>query len=231
MENQSTTFNNTTEEFTIMPREKLVNYGSETLSDAELLAIFLRIGVAGKSAIQLADDMLIHFGGVKQVISATLQEFCAIKGLGLAKFAQFQAASELVKRAINQGFNAQTCFTEPTVVDQFLLANFERSQHEKFAGLFLNSKNHLIKFDYLFNGSINSAQVYPRTVAQYCLKHNAAAVIFAHNHPSGDIQPSESDIALTLQLKKTLALIDVKVLDHFVIGINQTFSMASHQMI
>lgn len=214
-----------------MPREKLVVHGPQALTDAELLAIFLRIGVAGKSAIELADDMLLHFGGVKQVISATLQDFCAIKGLGLAKYAQFQAASELVKRAINQGFNAQTCFTEPTVVDQFLLANFEYSKHERFAGLFLNSKNHLIKFDYLFNGSINSAQVYPRTVAQYCLKHNAAAVIFAHNHPSGDIQPSESDIALTLQLKKTLALIDVKVLDHFVIGINQTFSMAGHQMI
>ena len=149
----------------------------------------------------------------------------------MAKYAQFQAASELVKRAINQGFDAKTCFTEPTVVDQFLLANFELANHEKFAGLFLNSKNHLIKFDYLFNGSINSAQVYPRTVAQYCLKHNAAAVIFAHNHPSGDVQPSESDISLTLQLKKTLALIDVKVLDHFVVGINQTFSMASHQMI
>ncbi len=214
-----------------MPREKLVNFGAETLTDAELLAIFLRIGVAGKSAIELAEDMLLHFGGVKQVISASLHEFCEIKGLGLAKFAQFQAASELVKRAINQGFNAQTCFTEPAVVEQFLLANFEHSMHERFAGLFLNSKNHLIKFEYLFNGSINSAQVYPRTVAQYCLKHNAAAVIFAHNHPSGDTQPSESDITLTLQLKKTLALIDVKVLDHFVVGTNQTFSMASHQMI
>lgn len=215
----------------LMPREKLVALGSDALTDAELLAIFLRIGVTGKSAIELAEDMLFHFGGVKQVISARLNEFCEIKGLGLAKYAQLQAASELVKRAINQGFDAQTCFTEPTVVDQFLLANFEASQHEKFAGLFLNSKNHLIKFDYLFNGSINSAQVYPRTVAQYCLKYNAAAVIFAHNHPSGDVQPSESDISLTVQLKKTLALIDVKVLDHFVVGLNQTFSMAAHQMI
>lgn len=215
----------------IMPREKLVEWGPQALTDAELLAIFLRIGVRGKSAIELAEDMLSYFGGVKQVVSATLPEFTAINGLGLAKYAQFQAASELVKRAINQGFDAKTCFTEPAVVDQFLLANFEPSQHERFAGLFLNSKNHLIKFEYLFNGSINSAQVYPRTVAQYCLKLNAAAVIFAHNHPSGDTQPSESDIALTWQLKKTLALIDVKVLDHFVVGVNQTFSMAGHQMI
>lgn len=215
----------------LMPREKLVALGSDALTDAELLAIFLRVGVTGKSAIELAAEMLVHFGGVKQVISATLSEFSEVKGLGLAKYAQLQAASELVKRAINQGFDAQTCFTEPSVVDQFLLANFAAAQHEKFAGLFLNSKNHLIKFEYLFNGSINSAQVYPRTVAQYCLKHNAAAVIFAHNHPSGDVQPSESDISLTLQLKKTLALIDVKVLDHFVVGTNQTFSMAGHQMI
>ena len=215
----------------LMPREKLVALGSDSLTDAELLAIFLRVGVSGKSAIELAAEMLQNFGGVKQVISASLNEFCEINGLGLAKFAQLQAASELVKRAINQGFDTQTCFTEPTVVDRFLLANFEAAQHEKFAGLFLNSKNHLIKFEYLFNGSINSAQVYPRTVAQYCLKHNAAAVIFAHNHPSGDTQPSESDIKLTQQLKQTLALIDVKVLDHFVVGMNRTFSMAAHQMI
>jgi len=218
-------------DFTTMPREKLVINGVETLSDAELLAIFLRVGVAGKSVLELAEYMLVHFGGVKQVVSATLKDFCAVKGLGIAKYTQFQAASELVKRAINQGFNAQTCFTDPAVVNQFLLTNFEHAKHEKFACLFLNSKNHLIKFDYLFNGSINSAQVYPRTVAQYCLKHNAAAVIFAHNHPSGDIQPSESDISLTSHLKKALALIDVKVLDHFVVSANQTFSMASHQMI
>lgn len=214
-----------------MPREKLVTCGASTLSDAELLAIFLRVGVRGKTAIELADDMLNQFGGIIQILNADLVSFSEIKGLGLAKFAQLQAASEIVKRAINQGFDAETIFTEPDVVDRYLLANFELSQHEKFACLFLNSKNHLLKFKYLFNGSINSAQVYPRTVAQFCLKYNAAAIIFAHNHPSGDIQPSQSDINLTLQLKKTLALIDVKVLDHFVVGANQTFSMAAHQMI
>lgn len=214
-----------------MPREKLVTYGASKLTDAELLAIFLRIGVRGKTAIDLANDMLIHFGGITQILNADLISFSEMKGLGLAKFAQLQAASEIVKRAINQGFDAETSFTEPDVVDRYLMANFKQSHHERFAGLFLNSKNHLLKFKYLFNGSINSAQVYPRTVAQYCLKYNAAAVIFAHNHPSGDIHPSQSDIKLTLQLKKTLSLIDVKVLDHFVVGNNQTFSMAAHQMI
>ncbi len=213
------------------PREKLVNDGANTLSDAELLAIFLRIGVRGKSAIQLADDMLCYFGGVRQVLDATLVEFNALKGLGLAKYAQLQAANELVKRAINEGFNSTTSFSEPEVVKRFLMANFEHSQHERFAGIFLNSKNQLIKFEYLFNGTINAAQVYPRTVAQLCLQHNAAAIIFAHNHPSGDVQPSDADIKLTARLKQTLALVDVKVLDHFVLSTNHSFSMAANQMI
>ncbi|MDJ1140352.1 RadC family protein [Marinicella marina] len=214
-----------------MPREKLVELGAEALSDAELLAIFLRVGVRGKSAIELAAEMLTHFGSVSEILKAELHDFSELKGLGLAKYAQLQAASELVKRTINQGFDGQTCFSEPEVVDRFLRANFVCKGHESFAALFLNSKNHLLKFEFLFNGSINSAQVYPRTVAQYCLRYNAAAVIFAHNHPSGDTTPSASDINLTQQLKTTLALIDVKVLDHFVVGHNQTFSMAVNQMI
>ncbi len=214
-----------------MPREKLVSKGPEFLTDAELLAIFLRTGVAGKSVLELSDELLQKFGGVQAIVEASLSEFTEIHGLGLAKFAQLKAASELVKRAINEGFDPQTVFSDPKVVEIFLLANFENTQHEQFGALFLNSKNQLIKFKYLFSGSINSAQVYPRTVAQYCLKYNAAAIIFAHNHPSGDTQPSQSDVNLTVQLKKTLQLIDVKVLDHFVVGINQTFSMASNQMI
>ena len=214
-----------------MPREKLVSQGAEYLTDAELLAIFLRTGVAGKPVIELARDLLVHFGSVKSIIESSLVEFTDMHGLGLAKYAQLKAASELVKRAINEGFDPKTVFSDPEVVDAFLLANFTNTQHEQFGALFLNSKNQLIKFEYLFSGSINSAQVYPRTVAQYCLKLNAAAVIFAHNHPSGDVTPSQSDVTLTVQLKKTLLLIDVKVLDHFIVGINQTFSMAANQMI
>ncbi len=215
----------------LMPREKLVAQGAEFLTDAELLAIFLRTGVVGKSVVELSQDLLAHFGSVQAIIESSLSDFTAIHGLGLAKYAQLKAASELIKRAINEGFDPKTVFSDPDVVNAFLLANFENTQHEQFGALFLNSKNQLIKFEYLFSGSINSAQVYPRTVAQYCLRHNAAAVIFAHNHPSGDIEPSQSDINLTEQLKKTLQLIDVKVLDHFVVGVNQTFSMASNQMI
>ncbi|WP_223787551.1 RadC family protein [Marinicella meishanensis] len=215
----------------LKPREKLVTLGAQALSDEELLAIFLRIGVRGKTVTELAADLLRHFGGVSQVLAATLGQFEAIHGLGLAKYAQLQAAHELVKRAINEQFASDTSFANPGAVDQFLKANFECCQYERFAALFLNSKNHLLKFEYLFNGSINSAQVYPRTVAQHCLKLNAAAVIFAHNHPSGDLKPSTADIELTQRLRQTLALIDVKVLDHFVVNARQTFSMAAHQMI
>lgn len=221
---------NLTTKHNLMPREKLVELGADFLSDAELLAIFLRTGVAGKPVLQLAKELLDDFGNVRAIIDASLADFTAVNGLGIAKFAQLQAASELVKRAINEGLQQQT-FNDPQVVDQFLCANFSMTKHERFAALFLNSKNQLITFEYLFDGSINSAQIYPRTVAQHCLKHNAAAVIFAHNHPSGDVQPSQSDINLTIQLQKTLKLIDVKVLDHFVVGQNKTFSMAAHQMI
>lgn len=221
---------NLTAKHNLMPREKLVEFGADFLTDAELLAIFLRTGIVGKSVVQLAEELLNDFGSVQAIINASINEFTAINGLGIAKFAQLQAANELVKRAINEGLQQQT-FNDPQVVDQFLCANFSMTNHERFAALFLNSKNQLITFEYMFDGSINSAQVYPRTVAQKCLKHNAAAIIFAHNHPSGDIQPSQSDIQLTIQLQKTLKLIDVKVLDHFVVGQNQTFSMAAHQMI
>jgi DNA repair protein RadC len=222
---------NLTTRHKLMPREKLVEFGPDFLNDAELLAIFLRTGIKGKSVIQLAEDVLNYFGSVQAIIDASLKDFTTIKGLGVAKFAQLQAASELVKRAINEGLQQKNAFNDPELVNQFLCANFSQSKHERFAALFLNSKNQLISFQYLFDGSINSAQVYPRTVAQQCLKHNAAAVIFAHNHPSGDIKPSQSDINLTIQLQKTLQLIDVRVLDHFVVGKNQTFSMAAHQMI
>lgn len=222
---------NLTPKQNLMPREKLTELGPEFLSDAELLAIFLRTGTAGKPVIELAQEILNYFGSVQAIIDASINEFTTINGIGIAKFAQLQAASELVRRAINEGLREKKTFNDPKVVESFLLANFTHTKHERFAALFLNSKNQLITFEYLFDGSINSAQVYPRTVAQSCLKHNAAAVIFAHNHPSGDITPSQSDINLTIQLQKTLGLIDVKVLDHFVVGKSQTFSMASHQMI
>jgi len=213
------------------PREKLINTGASNLSDAELLAIFLRTGIAGTDVMTLALQMLNHFGSIKGILDASLTDFKQVKGLGMAKYAQLQAAGELVKRAINEQWHESHSFTDPAHVNDYLLNNFEACEYERFACLLLNSKHRLLRFDYLFNGGINSAQVYPRVVAQHCLRHNAAAIIFAHNHPSGDVQPSQADRDLTVRLVKTLQLIDVKVLDHFIIGHQQTFSMASHQMI
>ena len=214
-----------------MPREKLLTKGVEHLTDAELLAIFLRTGLPGKGVLQLAEEVLEYFGGVRPIITAHVGEFTAIKGLGKAQYVQLQASSELARRALNEQLDHEATFNDPQLVHQYLLNNFTVARHERFAGLFLNSKNQLLRFDYLFEGSINSAQVYPRTVAQHCLQVNAAAVIFAHNHPSGDVRPSEADVQLTRRLTEVLALIDVRVLDHFIVGHNQTFSMAAHQMI
>ncbi len=213
------------------PREKLINTGAANLSDAELMAIFLRTGIKGTDVMTLALQMLNHFGSIKGILDASLSDFNQMKGLGLAKYAQLQAAGELVKRAINEQWHESQSFTDPAHVNDYLLNNFECCEYERFACLLLNSKHRLLRFDYLFNGGINSAQVYPRVVAQHCLRYNAAAIIFAHNHPSGDVQPSQADRDLTVRLVKTLQLIDVKVLDHFIIGHQQTFSMASHQMI
>jgi DNA repair protein RadC len=214
-----------------MPREKLLRKGAQYLTDAELLAIFLRTGLPGKGVVQLAEEVLTYFGGVRSMMDAHVADFTAIRGLGQAKFVQLQASTELTRRALNEGLGEDARFNDPQLVHHYLLNNFSASRHERFAGLFLNSKNQLLRFDYLFEGSINSAQVYPRTVAQHCLKVNAAAVIFAHNHPSGDVRPSEADVQLTRRLTEVLALIDVRVLDHFIVGHNQTFSMAAHQMI
>lgn len=215
----------------LMPREKLLKFGAATLSDAELLAIFLRTGTKEMPVLKLADYLLSHFGTLHAILKASPKQFTDIKGLGLAKYVQIQAVNELATRSLKTEISEQPSFTDPDLVRRYLLNHFEQTAFERFSCLFLNSKNRLIHFEYLFTGSISQAQVYPRTVAQQCLKFNAASVIFAHNHPSGDVNPSESDKLLTRRLIETLRLIDVKVLDHFVIGSDKTFSMAEHQML
>ena len=214
-----------------MPREKLLRYGSQALTDEELLAIFLRTGVQGKPVLALSKSILDHFNGIYGVLRASYTEFCAHKGLGNAKYCQLQAAFELVKRSFNVQMVEDRPFTDPALVKSFLLHNFKQTEYERFACLFLNSKHHLLSFQYLFQGSVNSTQVYPRTVAQYCLRLNAASVIFVHNHPSGDVQPSAADQTLTRHLIDVLKLIDVDVLDHFIIGFSKSFSMAEHGML
>ena len=208
------------------PRERLLKYGVSQLSNAELLAIFLRTGVKGKSAIDLARDLLIEFGGINKILACDLKTFTSIKGLGEAKFCQLQATLELVKRHQSSQIEESEVFTNQDIVSRYLMTHFPNQKNEKFACLFLDNKHKLINFEVLFHGTINQSQVYPRVVAQKCLHENAAAVILAHNHPSGCLIPSSSDKLITEKLKQALELIDVRVLDHFVIGNFEVQSMA-----
>ncbi len=210
------------------PREKLLQYGASHLSNAELLAIFLRTGIKGKSAIELAQELLHHFGSINHVLEANLKSFTQVKGLGSAKYCQLKATVELVTRHFNGKVEESHSYNNQEVVKNFLLCHFFDFKHEVFACMFLDNKNKLIKIENLFIGTINQAQVYPRVLAQSCLKNNAAAVIFAHNHPSGNLKASQSDIDITKKLITTLKLIDVRVLDHFIIGKNDVMSMAQH---
>ena len=213
------------------PRERLLIHGATTLSDAELLAIFLRTGTPGKTALDLARDLLSHFGGVDKVLESDFDSFTRIKGLGLAKFCQLQATLELVRRHYDCKVVESENFTNQDLARKYLLGNFPNLEHETFACLLLDNKHKLLKFKTLFTGTINHAQIYPRVVAQACLKYNAAAIILAHNHPSGCIKPSESDKEITEQLIKILKLIDVRVLDHFIVGKSDVFSMAQNGLI
>ena len=212
------------------PRERLLQYGAAKLSNAELLAIFLRTGIVGKTALDLARDLLNHFGNIDKILEADYNSFTQIKGLGSAKFCQLQATLELVKRHYSCKVEESFSFNSQDLVRNYLLSNFPQTAHETFAGLLLDNKHKLIKFKTLFTGTINSAQIYPRVVAQACLKNNAAAIILAHNHPSGQLQPSVSDQNITQKLIEVLKLIDVRVLDHFIVTKNEVFSMAQNGM-
>ncbi|MCV6605251.1 MAG: DNA repair protein RadC, partial [Porticoccaceae bacterium] len=207
------------------PREKLIQQGAASLSDTELLAIFLRTGSAGKTAVDLAREMLNHFGSLAGLLSANHSQFCALKGLGTAKFAQLQATLELARRHLKERMERHQVFTSPDAVASFLRLQLQGRQQEVFSALFLDSQHRLIAFEELFRGTIDSAAVYPREVVRRALAHNAAALILAHNHPSGVAEPSEADARITRQLKNALALVDVRVLDHMVVGMGEVVSL------
>lgn len=200
------------------PREKLIKFGSEQLSDAELLAILLRVGVKGKSAVELAQDLLDHFGSLHRLLKSDQAEFCQAKGLGQAKFVQFQAVLEIAKRHFESGLKTGDAFTSPELVTRFIEAELGHHHREKFALLLLNQQHQLIHFEVLFEGTLNQSQVHIREVVKSVLDHHAAAVILTHNHPSGDPTPSQADIEITLRIKQALELIEVRVLDHIIIG-------------
>lgn len=213
------------------PREKLLAQGAAVLSDAELLAIFLRTGVAGMTAVDLARQLLVTFSGLHGLLSASEDTFCSANGLGQAKYAQLQAVLELARRHLAEGLTRETVFTNPQAVRDFLQTQLSRRSHEVFMALFLDTRHRLIVAEELFNGTIDGASVYPREVVKRALAVNASAVIFAHNHPSGVAEPSGDDCRITERLKKALEMIDVRVLDHIVVGIGESTSMAERGLI
>ena len=207
------------------PREKLLQHGSGSLSDAELLAIFLRTGVSGKSAVDLARHLLMEFGSLRALLEADLRAFCRHLGLGPAKFSHLQAVLEMSRRHLAERLRRDSALQSPQAVRDYLKSLLRHEPHEVFGCLFMDSKHRMLAFEVLFRGSIDSASVYPRQVVKRALAHNAAAVIFCHNHPSGISEPSQADRTLTQRLVKALDLIEVRVLDHFIVGDGQPLSM------
>ena len=208
------------------PREKLLQRGAEALSDAELLAIFLRTGSRGRTAVDMGRDLLASSGGLRGLLDAPPSRLRRHSGLGDARLAQLLGALELGRRYLESGLVREHSLTRPEDAGRFLLAKLRRYPHEVFACLFLDNKHRVVAFEELFRGTIDGAAVYPREVVRRCLEHNAAALILAHNHPSGVAEPSEADRSITRRLVEALGLVDVRVLDHLVIGDDHWVSLA-----
>lgn len=213
------------------PREKLLTVGAPHLSDAELLAILIHTGVPGITAVDLARELLIQFGDLRQLLTASQQDFCRLPGLGKAKFALLQAVLEMGKRHQWQQLKRDITLTDPKTTQSFLSAQLRDYRHEVFACVFLDNRHRVLCFEELFQGTIDAASIYPRQLLQQSLKHNAAAVILAHNHPSGVAQPSAADQHITEKLVKALELVDIRVLDHVIVGDGRCFSFAEKGLI
>jgi DNA repair protein RadC len=208
------------------PREKLLARGPGALSDAELLALLLRTGLAGKGVLQLAQELLDHFGGLSGLLHADADALKSIKGLGPAKRAELVAVLELARRALAEQLRERAALDSPQAVKDYLQLQLASKKHECFAVLFLDNQHRLLALEEMFRGTLASTSVYPREVVLRALHHHAAAVVLAHNHPSGTVQPSRADETLTQALKAALALVDVRVLDHVIVAQGQTLSMA-----
>ena len=208
------------------PREKLLSRGPAALSDAELLALLLRSGIRGKNVLQLAQELVVRFGGVAGLLHTPAEALKAVKGLGPAKRAELVAVLEHARRALAQQLTQKPLFNTPQAVRDYLQLQLGGLHHEVFAVLFLDSQHRLIALEEMFRGTLTQTSVYPREVVKQALTLNASSVVLAHNHPSGTAQPSRADEALTHTLKAALALVDVRVLDHFVVTASQAVSMA-----
>lgn len=208
------------------PREKLLHLGPESLTDSELLAIFLRTGTRGQPVLTLARDLIERFGSLNQLAAVSATRFCQIPGLGTAKYAQFHAAMEMARRIMEHPLREGEPLTSPAMTRRYLKSRLITRPHEVFAALFMDNRHRVIRYQELFHGTIDGAAVYPREVVRRALEYNAAAIIFAHNHPSGVAEPSEADLALTERLKQALALVDIRVLDHMIVGHGEVVSLA-----
>lgn len=215
----------------VRPREKLLAHGAATLADAELLALLLRTGVAGTNVLTLSQAILDRFGGFAPLLAADVDALRNIKGLGPAKRAEVAAVIEIARRALAERIAAKPVFDHPGVVKDFVALHFRHLANERFAVLFLDAQHRLITMETMFHGTLTQTAVYPREVVKRALALNAAAVILAHNHPSGVAEPSRADEHLTDTLKKTLALVDIRVLDHLVVGHDTTVSLAERGML
>jgi DNA repair protein RadC len=213
------------------PRERLLGLGAGALSDAELLAIFLRTGVAGKTAVDLARDLLAEFGGLRPLLTADARSFCRARGLGSAKYAQLQAVLEMGRRHLHETLARGEPLTSPATTRRYLAARLRDHPHEVFACLFLDNRHRLIAYEELFRGTIDGASVHPREVVRRSLALNAAALILAHNHPSGVAEPSTADAGITRRLCDALALVDVRVLDHVIVGDGECVSLAERGLV
>jgi DNA repair protein RadC len=213
------------------PRERLIKQGAAALSDAELLAIFLRVGVTGKSAVDLARELIERFGSLAGLFSASEADLCAVKGMGEAKYVQLQAVIEMARRALDEKMKQTDALNSPQAVRDYLRLTLARLPHEVFVAVFLTAQNRVIVVEELFRGTLTQTSVYPREIVKRALAHNAASVILAHNHPSGEASPSAADRSLTKALAEALALIDVRVLDHFIVAPGASLSFAEQGML
>jgi DNA repair protein RadC len=213
------------------PREKLLARGAGALTDAELLAILLRTGMAGRSALDLAKQILGTFSGLRKLIAADRQRFCAQPGLGEARYAQLQAMLEISRRQLSENLRAGPSLSTPRATQDFLFSRIRDLEHEVFCCLYLDNRHRLIHFAELFRGTIDGASVHPREIVKQALQHNSAAVIVAHNHPSGIAEPSRADELITIKIKEALNLVDIRLLDHIVVGDGLAVSMAERGLL
>jgi len=210
------------------PREKLLTRGAATLSNSELLAIFLRTGGSGMPVLEFAHYLLSHFGSLQAVMSASQSQYATIKGIGQSKLSQIYAIAELGKRFYREQLFCQESISDPSEAYYYLVSQLTHLEREVFQVIFLDNRHRVLDAQTMFQGTINSVEVHPREVVKEALRHNAAAIILAHNHPSGVAKPSEADKKITQQIQKASRLFDISVLDHFVIGRGEFFSFAQH---